>query len=61
MSSNYWRQWDKDDLDSWQGKEEPLDEFEDDYEDEIEKQDDYVCPCGYYCFHCLGMSWDEFL
>lgn len=42
--------------------EEEYDEYEDyDYdEEEVEDEDDY-CPCGYYCFDCLGMSWRDFM
>lgn len=34
----------------------------DDYEDEVEDViEDEGCPCGYYCFECLGMSWSDFI
>lgn len=61
MCGPYWNQWDKEDLDSWQGK----DIFSDDYEldDEIELEEEYEdsCSCGNYCFDCLGISWHDFM
>ena len=23
--------------------------------------EEHVCPCGYYCFDCLGISWHDFM
>ena len=33
---------------------------DDDYEDEV-PEDEECCPCGYFCFDCLGMSWSDFM
>jgi hypothetical protein len=36
----------------------------DDYEPEYTTEDvaeEYECPCGYYCFDCLGLSWNDFM
>ena len=46
MCGPYWSQWDKSELDSWQIK------------DQVEEEG---CSCGYFCFDCLGMSWDDFM
>ena len=64
MTSNYWNQWDKEDLDSWQGKEgnEPENSLDDDiYEPEVSETKEKGCTCGYYCFDCLGISWRDFM
>lgn len=63
MSDPYWSQWDKADLDSWQGKDFDYDHDDDldcIYDYEYEGADDH-CPCGYYCFKCLGLSWHDFM
>lgn len=31
-----------------------------DYEEEVVDEEE-GCPCGYYCFDCLGMSWRDFM
>jgi hypothetical protein len=64
MTSNYWSQWDKDDLDSWLVKD--VNECEDDldediFEPEVSKVEEKECFCGYYCFDCLGISWRDFM
>ncbi len=28
--------------------------------EEDRRLDEEACPCGYFCFECLGMSWREF-
>lgn len=65
MTSNYWSQWDKDDLDSWQGKDIEYNDHDDDLDDDFEEEDPEEeksgCTCGYYCFDCLGMSWRDFM
>lgn len=69
MTSNYWNQWDKSDLDSWQGKDYPGHDEEEDIDedfDESDPEDEEIdeepgCSCGYYCFECLGMSWQDFM
>lgn len=64
MSSSYWSQWDKSDLDSWQGKDYP---GHDDEEEEIEDFEDEDCEiedgcgCATGCMQCSGMSWRDFL
>lgn len=56
MTYVYWQQWDKGDLDSWQGR---------DVVEEDEEEEGAVveggCSCGYYCMECLGMSWRDFM
>jgi hypothetical protein len=63
MSRAYWDQWDKADLDSWQGKDlvEPDDEDIDCDDDDTEPEEEYGCSCGYFCMDCLGMSWRDFM
>jgi hypothetical protein len=65
MTSAYWQQWDKSDLDSWQGKDiDPPDDdedFDDDDNDREAAEEEYGCTCGYYCMDCLGMSWRDFM
>lgn len=65
MTYAYWQQWDKGDLDSWQGKDiEPEDDDEDFSPDEDEEEECSCCcaknPCG-NCMDCLGMSWRDFM
>ena len=60
MCGQYWSQWDKSDLDSWQGIEPYQDDDQDDYDDE-EPEEEYGCTCGYYCMDCLGLSWRDFM
>ena len=61
MSSHYWQQWDKEDLDSWHGKD-MVDEDYDDYEPDLDYQErqEKGCSCSSYCMKCLGMSWRDF-
>lgn len=68
MTSNYWSQFDKADLDSWQGKDYPGHDEEDDFDDfdpsedtDEDSEEEEGCSCGYYCFDCLGMSWRDFM
>jgi len=62
MCGPYWSQWDKADLDSWQGKDyEPDPEDEPDEDDDIEPEEEHGCSCGYFCMDCLGMSWRDFM
>ncbi len=57
MCGPYWSQWDRADLDSWQGKDYPGSEEEDvDVEEEPSEPHD----CG-NCMECLGMSWRDFM
>lgn len=69
MTRNYYSQWEKKDLDSWHGinhlnNEEEVD-FDKDF-NELDPRDEKIdenpgCKCGYYCFDCLGMSWQDFM
>lgn len=61
MTSNYWSQWDKNDLDSWQGKDTKEDEDDDEFEEDNPEEEESDCSCGYYCFDCLGMSCQNFM
>lgn len=66
MTYAYWQQWDKDDLDDWQGK---VAVEEDDYDyDPPERCQEGDCPCSCCsvnpcgrCMDCLGMSWRDFM
>jgi len=64
MCGPYWSQWDKSDLDSWQGKDLVEEEDEDFDPDEDEEEECSCCcernPCG-NCMDCLGMSWRDFM
>ena len=70
MCGPYWSQWDRSDLDSWQGKDYPAHHEEDDTdlehnEDDADLEQECNCccsrnPCG-NCMDCLGMSWSDFL
>lgn len=66
MCGPYWSQWDKADLDSWQGIEPCQDDDEDDCHEERDEDDEecsYCCdrsPCG-NCMDCLGLSWRDFM
>jgi hypothetical protein len=62
MSINYWSQWDRQDLDSWQGKDivSHDDDYFDCHEDREEPEEEYGCHCG-NCMDCLGMSWRDFM
>lgn len=58
MCGPYWSQWDKSDLDSWQGKDLVEEEDEDDFDEpRIRRQE---CDCS-NCMDCLGMSWRDFM
>ncbi len=40
--------------------------FEEEIEDDTEDEEEYpekeeCCPCGYFCFNCLGMTWADFM
>jgi hypothetical protein len=64
MTYAYWQQWDKSDLDSWQGKDYPCEEEEVDV-DYDEPEEECLCccsrnPCG-NCMDCLGLSWRDFM
>ncbi len=59
MTSNYWRQWDPEDLDSC--SEEDADEYEDDPLFDPPESREQECSCGYYCMNCLGISWKDFM
>lgn len=59
MCGPYWSQWDKSDLDSWQGKD--IEEDEEEIDDDIEPEIEHGCSCGYHCMDCLGMSWRDFM
>lgn len=58
MCGPYWSQWDKSDLDSWQGKD--LVEEEDDYEEEYSTPYRGCTGC-HGCMDCLGMSDRDFM
>lgn len=64
MSTAYWSQWDREDLDSWQGKDWILDGL-DDYDPECDIDDmpeeENSCPCGSQCMDCLGFSCRDFM
>lgn len=57
MSREYYEQWDREDLDSWQGKDCPI---EDVATPPCEKLTRRACDCG-NCMECLGMSWYDFM
>jgi len=58
MCGPYWSQWDREDLDSWQGKD--CEEDEDLCEEELIVEMEKNCSCS-NCMYCLGMSWRDFL
>jgi hypothetical protein len=64
MSTTYWNQWDRGDLDSWQGKDWACDDFDeldiDFYGDDMPEDED-SCSCGSQCMDCLGFSWQDFI
>lgn len=61
MSFAYWSQWDKEELDSWQGKDFEYDDSDDYVPDyEIYEIEEDSCSCGYHCMDCLGFSWRDF-
>lgn len=68
MCGPYWSQWDKSDLDSWQGIEPDQDDDEDDnHDDRYVDEDECGCwgccshsPCG-NCMDCLDMSRRDFM
>lgn len=57
MCGPYWNQWDRYDLDSWQGKDY---QSHDEVDGSDEKVDGRDCDCG-NCMECLGMSWRDFM
>lgn len=63
MSTAYWSQWDKKDLDSWQGKDFPLSDFDDlDIDFELdEEEEEESCSFGCQCINCLGFSCRDFM
>lgn len=60
MSSLYWDQWDKEDLDSWQEKDFILDGCDDFDPEDMPEQED-LCSCGHQCMDCLGFSCRYFM
>jgi hypothetical protein len=64
MSTTYWSQWDRDDLDSWQGKDLAGNDFHeldiDFYGDDMTEDED-SCSCSYQCMDCLGFSFKDFI
>lgn len=61
MCGPYWSQWDKSDLDDWQGKLEDEDDCDVDLEDEDDPGDGRECSCSSGCMDCLGLSWRDFM
>lgn len=65
MCGPYWSQWDRADLDSWQGKdlvvEDEDEDFDEDRDDEDMDDEEQGCSCGNVCMDCLGMSWRDFM
>ena len=60
MCGPYWSQWDSSDLDSWQGKDYPChdEEEEIDCDSEEEDQEDGCPKCGGGgCNYCLMLDW----
>ncbi len=57
MCGPYWSQWNKEDLDSWQGK--GLIEEKDNEPEESFLRDRRCSGC-HGCMDCLGMSWKDF-
>lgn len=63
MSTAYWNQWDKEELDAMQGKE-PItvtyqDDDHDDGRDDRYHNEEAHCCNG--CMDCLGLSWRDFM
>lgn len=55
MTSPYWKQWSREDLNSWQG----IDEEDEPYPQEDER--DKECSCKNFCFLCLDIDQSDFL
>lgn len=69
MCGPYWSQWDKSDLDSWQGKDYPGHDEEDeiDYDvsdDEDEDDEPRGCSAKHPCSNCMDCctgGWSDFM
>ena len=64
MTTAYWAQFSKQEIDSMHGIE-PEDYHDDDqdydHDDSEDEEREEGCSCGNVCMDCLGMSWRDFM